>query len=200
MTPTFTHLPGFSDPIHDSQRTFRALLDASSRPAKVFNITSDLTTPTGLTLACATACLTLLDLDVQVWLQPGFAPEVKDWLLFHTGCQFTEQPEKSDFALIHELPSLSQLFSFHQGTAEQPETATTLLIQVESWQGGQPVILTGHVNFDKHIITPKLPNYFWDFWTKNNQVYPLGIDVFLLAENTVMGLPRTAKYQVYHNA
>jgi alpha-D-ribose 1-methylphosphonate 5-triphosphate synthase subunit PhnH len=199
MTTTFTHLPGFTDPIHDAQQTFRALLDANARPGKVYNITANLIAPAGLTLACAAACLTLLDLDVQVWLQPGFAPQVKDWLLFHTGCRFTQQPQTADFALIYDVAALPELFSFQQGTAEKPETSTTLLIQLESLQDGQSVILTGPGILDKQMINPKLPAYFWDFWEINHQVYPLGIDVFLLTNNTVMGLPRTAKSEVDYN-
>ncbi|MBE9049753.1 phosphonate C-P lyase system protein PhnH [Nostocales cyanobacterium LEGE 11386] len=200
MTTTLTHLPGFEDPIHDAQRTFRALLDANARPGSPYLITAKMTVPSGLTPACAAACLTLLDLDVQVWLQPSFAPPVKAWLLFHTGCKFTQQPQEADFAIIQDVAALPELSSFSWGTAEQPEASTTLLIQVESWEGGQPVILTGPGILDKQTITPKLSYQFWDFWTKNNQVYPLGIDVFLLTTNAVMGLPRTAKSEVEHHA
>jgi len=192
-----THLPGFEDSIHDSQQTFRALLDANARPGRPYPITASMTVPSGLTPACAAACLTLLDLDVKVWLESSFAPQIKAWLLFHTGCRFTQQPGEADFALIQDLAALSELSSFNWGTAEQPEASTTLLVQVESLEGGQPMVLTGPGILDKRKILPKLPRHFWDFWEKNHLAYPQGLDVFLFTENAVMGLPRTAKSEVF---
>ncbi|MBD2677186.1 MULTISPECIES: phosphonate C-P lyase system protein PhnH [Nostoc] len=191
-----TYLPGFEDSVHDAQQTFRSLLDANARPGTPYPITANMSVPLGLTAACAAACLTLLDLDVRVWLQPSFASTVRDWLLFHTGCCFTLQPGEADFALIGDLAALPELSNFRWGTAEQPEASTTLLIQVESWEGGQRATLTGPGILDRKEIAPNLPCHFWDFWVKNHQAYPQGVDVFLFTENAVMGLPRTAKSEV----
>ncbi|MDZ8105066.1 MAG: phosphonate C-P lyase system protein PhnH [Nostoc sp. DedQUE12a] len=191
-----TLLPGFEDSVHDAQRTFRSLLDANARPGTPYPITANMTVPSGLTAACAAACLTLLDLDVRVWLQPSFASPVRDWLVFHTGCRLTSQPGEADFALIRDLAALPELSDFNWGTGEQPEASTTLLIQVASWEGGQPVVLTGPGILHQKKIAPNLPAYFWDFWVKNHQAYPQGVDVFLFTENAVMGLPRTAKSEV----
>ncbi|MBD2519404.1 phosphonate C-P lyase system protein PhnH [Nostoc sp. FACHB-973] len=208
-----THLPGFEDSVHDAQRTFRSLLDANARPGTPYPITASMTVPSGLTLACAAACLTLLDLDVQVWLQPSFASSAtphsplptphsffRDWLLFHTGCRFTQQPGEADFALIRDLAALPELSDFSWGTAEQPEASTTLLVQVESWEKGQPVVLTGPGILHHKEIAPQVPRHFWDFWMKNHQAYPQGLDVFLFTENAVMGLPRTAKPEVCYES
>lgn len=65
---------------------------------------------------------------------------------------------------------------------------------------GQPVMLTGPGILDKRAIAPKLPSHFWDFWMQNHQAYPQGVDVFLFTENAVMGLPRTAKPEVYYGS
>ncbi|MBW4454639.1 MAG: phosphonate C-P lyase system protein PhnH [Nostoc indistinguendum CM1-VF10] len=195
-----TYLPGLQDSIHDAQRTFRALLDANARPGTPYWITADMSVPLGLTPACGAACLTLLDLDVVVWLQPSFADQVRAWLLFHTGCRFTQYPEKADFALIQDLAGLEELSIFSWGTAEKPEASTTLLVQVESFEMGQPVMLTGPGILDQQAIAPTLPLHFWDLWMQNHQAYPQGVDVFLFTENAVMGLPRTAKPEVYHDS
>jgi alpha-D-ribose 1-methylphosphonate 5-triphosphate synthase subunit PhnH len=186
-----TQLPGLQDSIHDAQRTFRALLDAHARPGKVYQIMAQMSVPSGLTPAFGAACLTLLDLDVVVWLQASFDAQIKAWLLFHTGCRFTQYPEEANFALIQDLAALPELSIFNWGTAEKPEASTTLLIQVENFEMGQPVILTGSGFLDQQEISPTLPLYFWDFWMQNHQAYPQGIDVFLFTENAVMGLPRT---------
>lgn len=196
MTKLITHLPGFKEPIHDAQRTFRGLLDAHAHPGKEYAITASMNAPAGLTAACAAACLTLLDLDVRVWIQSSFDPQVKAWLVFHTGCGFTQQPHEADFALIQDVTVLQELSSFSWGTAEQPEASTTLLLQVPSFTGGQPVTLTGPGILDKQEIQPTLTQHFWDFWVKNHRAYPLGVDVFLFTNHAVMGLPRTAKAEV----
>ncbi|MEA5551218.1 phosphonate C-P lyase system protein PhnH [Anabaena cylindrica UHCC 0172] len=188
-----THLPGFPDQIHDSQRTFRALLDANARPGTAYLITANLTIPQGLNSGCAAACLTLFDLDVQVWLQPNFEPQVKAWLLFHTGCRFTTQPEQADFAVIQNMDKFIELSNFNSGTPEKPETSTTLLIQIKSLSAGETVVLTAPGILEQQIITPTIPLHFWKFWAKNHQIYPLGLDAFLFTENSVIGLPRTTK-------
>jgi alpha-D-ribose 1-methylphosphonate 5-triphosphate synthase subunit PhnH len=188
-----TQLPGFEDAIHDAQRTFRALLDAHARPGLAYQITAQMSVPTGLMPACGAACLTLLDLDVVLWLEPSFDAQVRAWLLFHTGCRFTQNPELADFALIQDLATLPELSMFNWGTAEKPEASTTLLIQLQSFDMGKPVILTAPGILDERAIAPKLPPHFWDFWQQNHQAYPQGVDVFLFTENAVMGLPRTAK-------
>lgn len=191
-----TYLPGFRDSIHDAQRTFRGLLDANARPGTPYHISADMSVPLGVTPACGAACLTLLDLDVVVWLQPSFADQVRDWLLFHAGCRFTQYPEEANFALIQDLAALPELSIFNWGTAEKPEVSTTLLIQVESLEMGKPVILTGSGILDQQEISPTLPHHFWDFWMQNHQAYPQGVDVFLFTKNAVMGLPRTTKLEV----
>lgn len=189
-------LPGFQDLVEDSQATFRTLLDAFALPGKVNQIKAKLQPPTGLNLACAAACLTLLDLETQVWLQPGFQPLVKAWLLFHTGCRFTDSPCYADFALIRDAVSMPELSTFNSGTVEKPEASTTLLIQGTDLQGNQAVSLTGPgILGDRVLALPNLPDFFWQEWRANLHGYPLGIDIFFFADNLVLGLPRTTKIE-----
>jgi alpha-D-ribose 1-methylphosphonate 5-triphosphate synthase subunit PhnH len=188
-----TSLPGFTNPVSDAQQTFRSLLDACARPGIPSTITSEIVPPTGLNAACAAACLTLFDLDVRIWLQPSFEPSVKNWLQFHTGCQFATEPDRADFAVIQQIDALPKLSHFNLGTHEQPEASTTLLIQISSWEGGQPVVLTGPGILEQRIVTPQLTNLFWQQWEVNHRSYPLGIDVFLFAKDAAIGLPRTTR-------
>lgn len=191
MSNITTHLPGFHDPIHQAQRTFRTLLDAHAHPGRVNKLTDNMTAPVGMNPACGAACLTLLDLDVSVWLEPSLRGEVRDWLLFQTGCRLSEYPQQADFAVIKDLQTMADLSVFDRGIMEKPESSTTLLIQVASFEGGIPVMLRGPGILHERAIAPVVPLSFWDFWSKNHQSYPLGVDGFLLSENSVIGLPRT---------
>ncbi|AHJ29838.1 phosphonate C-P lyase system protein PhnH [Nodularia spumigena CS-584] len=39
-------------------------------------------------------------------------------------------------------------------------------------------------------------DFYVKFCMENHQAYPQGVDVFLFTENSVMGLPRTAKSEL----
>ena len=192
-----TKLPGFPDIVHDSQTTFRALLNALSYPGKPQQINLKLTPPSNLNIACAAACLTMLDLETQVWLSSDFDRDVKAWLLFHTGCNFTDNPQQADFALIKNINTIPKLSNFDRGTAEEPENSTTLFVQGSDLETGQKVRLTGPgILGETTISIPNLPDFFWSEWETNVNDYPLGVDVFFFAKNTVIGLPRTSKNQL----
>lgn len=197
-----TTLAGFNEPVHEAQRTFKGLLDAIAHPGQLYSPYVKITPPDGLTPLCASACLTLLDLETTVWLQPTLPVAAKDWLRFHTGCQFVEQPQAAAFAIIgdallpHNLKDFN-LKDFHWGSNEDPEQSTTLLIQVESFASGTAQLLSGPGILEDISIAPALPETFWAQWASNHAAYPQGIDCFLFAQNAVMGLPRTAKAHLH---
>jgi alpha-D-ribose 1-methylphosphonate 5-triphosphate synthase subunit PhnH len=188
-----TQLPGFGDPVDDAQQTFRALLNALSHPGRLHTLSTPLTPPGGLTPACGAACLTLLDLETWVWLSPAFQTDVKAWLQFHTGCRFTPDPQSANFAILPDMDAKFSLNHFNMGTAEQPEQSTTLFIQLQTLIGGKPVLLKGPGIQDQQGIDLPLPDDFWQEWQQNTQNYPLGIDIFFVSQNQVMGLPRTTQ-------
>ncbi len=190
-----TNLPGFNDLVHNSQSTFRVLLNALSRPGTINQITAKLTTPSGLNIACAAACLTLLDLETKVWLQPGLNEEFKNWLLFHTGCRFTEDSQQADFAVIWDIDNMPNLSQFKQGTPIYPEDSSTLLITVSNHDVGtksRSPLLTGAGINGKIPMPIDLPKSFWQQWQQNHNSYPLGVDIYFFDNNKVIGLPRTS--------
>ena len=190
-----TKIAGFQDSVNEAQITFRALLEAFSRPGKVSKINIELQPPPSLNLACAAACLTLLDLETQVWLQEGFDREVKSWLLFHTGCHFTEDSQKADFAILGYLNDMPQLSDFKQGTPEEPQNSTTLLLQIDILTGGDEIILKGPGILAERLISPPVPVSFWQQWQNNTASYPMGVDLYFLCDRAIIGLPRTTKKQ-----
>ncbi|MFE4108606.1 phosphonate C-P lyase system protein PhnH [Almyronema epifaneia] len=187
-----TQLPGFLDPVHAAQQTFRALLNALAQPGQR-QTTALLTPPPGLVPSCAAACLTLLDLETTVWLQPGLSEAVRAWLLFHTGCRFTDHSLAADFALIGDVATAPALQDFSWGTPEYPEASTTLLIQLATLTGGSPLTLQGPGISETVTVSAALPARFWQQWSLMTANYPLGLDCWCFADTQVLGLPRTAQ-------
>lgn len=191
-----TMLPGFRDPVHDAQQTFRGLLEALAHPGQTYTPEISLSSPDGLTAVCAAACLALFDLETTVWLQPSLPAAVKDWLRFHTGCRFTDSPKAADFAIIGDIFSQPELEAFNWGSAEAPEQSTTLLIQIEDFTSGAAQRLSGAGVLGSIAFAPALPEAFWK--QRSQAVYPQGIDCFLFARQSVVGLPRTTLVKAHY--
>ena len=201
MTTTFlpfsmsTKLPGFQDAVHDAQQSFRRILEALSQPGTMQTITAEIVPPQSLMPASAVICLTLFDLEVTVWLQSSLDGDAYHWLLFHTGCHFVSHPGEAHFALINDSKQCPNLADFHQGTAEYPEASTTVLIQVPSLTAGNTVQLHGPGINEQVQISPQVPAHFWPQWQQNVAAYPLGVDVVLICNRQLLGLPRTTQIQ-----
>ena len=187
-----TQLTGFTDAVHDGQQTFRALLDALARPG-IPKTMGPLTPPPGLEPSCAAACLTLLDLETLVWLQPGLPEAVRPWLVFHTGCRFTNNPTAANFALIWDIDSAPKLSEFSWGNAEYPESSTSLLVQLPNLTNGEPVKLQGPGILHEIEISLPLDAIFWQQWATMTTDYPLGLDCWCFSKNQIVGLPRTSQ-------
>ncbi|MGD1921712.1 MAG: phosphonate C-P lyase system protein PhnH [Pleurocapsa sp.] len=177
-------LSGFHDLIHNSQSTFKTLLKALSRPGSVNEITAQLPPPSGLNVACAAACLTLFDLETTIWLQPDLSEEIKNWLLFHTGCRFAENTSQADFAVVWNPDNMPDLSQFKQGTPVYPEDPTTLLIMVGRQEMDMPCdnypTLSGAGINGQITMGINLPDSFWQQWQQNHDSYTLGIDIYFL--------------------
>ena len=96
--------PGFTDPVHDAQGTFRAIMDALARPGQPRPLAPGLAPPAPLTAELAAVALALTDADTPVWLDATLAaePEVAAYLRFHTGAPLTDDPARAAFALIRD--------------------------------------------------------------------------------------------------
>ena len=69
-----THLsPGFADPVLDAQASFRAILEAMSRPGRIQRIDARITPPAPL---CTAAAAALLDVSFLKRLRGASVPLV----------------------------------------------------------------------------------------------------------------------------
>jgi alpha-D-ribose 1-methylphosphonate 5-triphosphate synthase subunit PhnH len=134
-----THLsPGFADPVLDAQASFRAILEAMSRPGRIQHIKARITPPAPLCTAAAAALLSLADADTPLWLDAGDV--VAEWLRFHCGAPITPEIGAARFALAcGTAPSLEVL---DVGTDEDPQLGATLILQVAGLVAGDGWRLT----------------------------------------------------------
>ena len=184
---------GFDDPVLDSQKTFRVLLDAMARPGVIHRFPSLPQAPAPLTPASAAVCLTLLDMDTPLWLDdPANVPPVVDFLRFGTGCSLARDPGMAAFGLISDPDSMPPLSSFPQGTAEYPDRSASLIIQVQGLSKQKGKTLRGPgIKERTQLKAEGLPERVWEQMKDFKNLFPLGVDIVLVTPDSLACLPRT---------
>lgn len=185
--------PGLGDSVHDSQRIFRSLLEIMARPGKVIDLEHDLDVPAPLDVASAAALLTLCDQDTPLWLDwIADTPPLRAYFAFHCGVPLVERSQDAAFALVSDPSNMPRFALFAQGLDQYPDRSATLVIQTESLNEGPQVMLSGPGIPEKvSLRTAGLPEWFWNDWRLNATQFPLGVDLFLTAGRSIVGLPRT---------
>jgi alpha-D-ribose 1-methylphosphonate 5-triphosphate synthase subunit PhnH len=186
--------PGFADPVHDAQGTFRTVMDALARPGRVRPIAGSLRPPEPLTPEIAAIALTLTDADTPVWLDAALAgaPEVAAYLRFHTGAPLTDDPSRAAFALVRDPGRCPPLTRFSRGTPAYPDTATTLVLAFDAITDGAGLQLTGPgIRGSARLAPTPLPGGLVAQLAANRADFPLGVDLILTAPGRVAGLPRS---------
>ncbi|MBU0726806.1 MAG: phosphonate C-P lyase system protein PhnH [Alphaproteobacteria bacterium] len=192
---TGTLLAGLADPTLDSQRLFRAALEALSRPGRIVTLPDTLPDgpPAPLMPATAALALALFDYETPVWLdEVANTPAVCDWLRFHCGCPLVTDKAAADFAIIAgALPDLSD---FPVGSDAFPDRSATLLVQVAGLEAGGDLRLSGPgIDGDISITIKGLPDTLPTLWEANQSLFPCGLDLLLTAGSMLLGLPRTTR-------
>jgi alpha-D-ribose 1-methylphosphonate 5-triphosphate synthase subunit PhnH len=185
-------LPGFADPVFDTQAVFRAALDAMSYPGRTQSIPASLQTPEPLGIAAGSLALSLFDLNTPVWLDATLSTDaVVGYLRFHCGCPIVSVKADAKFALISaaHLPTLDK---FDIGEDRYPDRSATLIIAVPSLTDGPATTWVGPgINGSITANIAGLRTDFWNQWTDNAELYPQGIDVVFTCGEHLIGLPRT---------
>ena len=185
-------IPGFADPVADSQRAFRAVLDAMGRPGRIAEIGDGLRAPPPIDAATAAVALRLTDQETTVALE-GALRDAGPWLAFHAGVTLIDNPTRAQFVIAGKCPDLASL---HDGTDEEPESSATLILQVPGFGAGAGFRLSGP-GLEKPAIlrVQGLPDDFAAAWQANHARYPRGIDIILCAGNRVAALPRSVSVE-----
>jgi len=196
MTIPTLSVPGFADPVHGAQLTFRAVLDAMARPTRPVAVPT-VAGPGSLTAAGAAVLLTLCDDATPLWLDDGLRggqDEVEAWLAFHTGAPVVAKPAQAAFAVVSRPSALPELSIFAEGTDEAPHTSATIIVLDPEGDQGQSYAADGP-GFESPSawVTPDLPKHFEEQWAANHARFPRGVDLIIAGQDAVVGLPRTTR-------
>ena len=188
--------PGFADKVKSAQSTFRSVMDAMARPGSVQRVVAAAGTPSPMMRGTAAIALTLFDHDTPVWLDATMSAtsDLAKWLKFHTGAPVVQDCSICSFALIGDAGRLPALDRFSFGSNEYPDRSTTLILQLESLGEGDPIELRGPgidgIAAMQAAIEP--PDLF-ERLAINEKLFPRGIDVVLVADDSIVAIPRTTR-------
>ena len=196
-TQTAAPGPGFADPVQDSQRAFRGLLDAIARPGTIVRLASAVSAPPPLSPAAAAALLTLVDFETPLWIDGAAAtPEVLAWIRFHCGAPIAADPAAARFALVTDTVAMPPLDAFCQGDDSYPDRSATLLVAVEGLEARDGFRLTGPgIEDAARLAVDGLPPGFVAAWGRNRASFPCGVDLFLTCGDRVAALPRSTRLE-----
>jgi alpha-D-ribose 1-methylphosphonate 5-triphosphate synthase subunit PhnH len=189
---------GFARPVFESQGTFRVILEAMSRPGRAVRIPVQAGGPQGWPGSLSALVLTLCDMDTPLWLDAAAnTPDALRFLRFHCGCPVVAKPEQAAFAIVLDAQRLVSLGEFALGSAEYPEKSSTVLLYSPLLgQGGETLRVHGPgVDGEEEMPRSWLPENFVDQWHVNAGLFPRGVDVILVGNDAIVGLPRTLKLE-----
>jgi alpha-D-ribose 1-methylphosphonate 5-triphosphate synthase subunit PhnH len=191
--PTFP-VPGFTDPARDAQRAFRAVLDAFSHPARRYPLAGPAQPPAALGRGLAAVALALLDEQCAVWLGGalGRDAEVASWLAFHTGAGRADSATAG--FVIAGPDTLPPLAALALGTDEAPHLSATVVLDIRGCAGTAHFTARGPgIDGTGTLAAPWAPDGFVAGWRANTALFPRGVDLLLVDEDTVTGLPRSTR-------
>jgi alpha-D-ribose 1-methylphosphonate 5-triphosphate synthase subunit PhnH len=185
-------VPGFADPVHDAQASFRVILDAIAHPGRIEKLPVSLAAepPTPLGVAAAAIALTLCDIDTPIWLD---LPLARAWsyLAFHCGAPTAPSPAHARFAFVIDAAALPPLESFALGSDEYPDRSTTLVIEVVGLVAGRGMRLTGPgIRHEAWLSVTDLPARLWEERAALTELLPRGLDIILVSGMHLAALPR----------
>jgi alpha-D-ribose 1-methylphosphonate 5-triphosphate synthase subunit PhnH len=190
-------LPGFEDAAQSAQRTFRAALEAMSRPGSIGELAEPCGVPQGLSPALSALLLTLADSDTPVWLPPQTPEGVRAFLRFHCGCPLVSEVGQATFVAVPAGHAVPDLAACAQGDPAYPDRSATLLLEVASLNDGAVVTLSGPgIETQAMLAAQGLSTSFWTQWQANHARFPLGVDVLLTSGHHLCALPRTTQAEV----
>lgn len=175
---------GFTDAPVQSAAGFRAILTALSRPGTLVALTGT-RPPAPLSPAAGAVALVLLDQTTPLHLAGALdCPAIRDWITFHTGAPLVGA-EAAMFAL-GSWEALSPVSRFAIGTAEYPDRAATLIVEMPDLKAEGPLLRGPGIDGSARLSLPETAAF-----RANRALFPLGFDTLFTCGDRLAGLPRS---------
>ena len=188
-------VPGFDDPVRGSQSVFRRALQALSLPGQPVDVPAQARLPDQGHGAAALLLLALLDSDCTLWLSASLRDaDARAWLRFHTGCHCVDDPAQAQFLWLAAGDDWPSLDTMNSGSDEYPDQSATCVMEVESLRTGDDWQISGPgIEGARALTVQGLPADFLQQWQANHAAFPRGVDVFLVSDTQLLGLPRSTR-------
>lgn len=175
---------GFATPSVDAAIAFRGIMAAMAEPGTIHQL-DGASPPAPMPVAAGALALTLCDPTTPVHLMPSLDTEaVRQWLAFHTGAPLAAE-NKAEF-VFGTWDELAEFTRFRQGTAEYPDRSATLVAMVASLEAGGAILRGPGIKESRPLNLPALAPF-----QANAELYPLGVDVILVAAASLAAIPRS---------
>lgn len=187
--------PGFDEPVAASQRVFRALMDALSRPGRIVDLPALAQAPHELEPAAAAIGLGILDGDTSLWL-PRDCAAAAAWLRFHTGCRIARSVADADFVFVPRGAAAPDLSQLRLGSDEAPHASAMLVVAVTDLEAGSGARLTGPgIDGEARLSVTGAPDEL--LARRNDMVaaFPRGFELVLCCADRIAALPRTTRLE-----
>lgn len=195
------------DEVFDSQVTFRALLEALSRPGTTADLPALLyrTLPKGLCAHVVSILKTLC--DHRVSFSVGSADRRPDWVSYlEVNLASPFRPVAEAHYVVFEGHTFDRDFALlNRGSLEFPEAGATALLRVRRLSAetdreppGAILRVAGPgVQGAAHLIVADLDPLYLQERRNANRFYPMGVDLFLVDDSgKVAGIPRTSAVEI----
>lgn len=175
---------GFTDAPAQAAIGFRAILSALSRPGTLLTVAGALP-PAPMSVAAGVTALVLLDQTTPLHLAGAHdCPALRDWLTFHTGAPLVGAAE-AVFAM-GAWDALQPVSRFVIGTAEYPDRAATLIVELPALTADGALLRGPGINGTARLTLPEVAAF-----RANRALFPLGFDAIFTCGDRLAGLPRS---------
>jgi alpha-D-ribose 1-methylphosphonate 5-triphosphate synthase subunit PhnH len=193
------------DPVLHSQSHFRSILEAVSRPGTIRELEAvELAPAPGLDTASSLVAFALLNADVSFHLV-NMSDVAAEYLSTNTNAAASSIEQAAFIFTDGAAPPAATLEGANCGTLNYPDTAATIVIQVEALSpdplpGALMLTLEGPGVDGRSIVSVRgLSADLLLALQARNAEFPLGIDAIVTCDDgrarcpRVLGIPRTAR-------
>lgn len=183
------------DPVYDSQKMFRLLLEAMSNPTRKVNIKEFTDKMYGENAEFLALAMTLLDNEVT--FSTCGNEEISDQIISLT-LSNREQTDLADFIFVSDTTVLKKVMETAKaGTLKDPQRSATIIVKDNGTELVSLNLSGPGINGSIHFLTSALVEKTIDIRDNNYFEYPQGVDlIFVTGNNELFAIPRLTKKEV----